>query len=107
MSWLLLLAAILLEVSGTVSMKLAEGFSRPLPSLLIFVFYGLSFVALTYVLRSIDVSVAYAVWAGLGTALVTLVGVVWFREPLTLGRVVSIGLIVVGVVGLHLSTRGS
>jgi small multidrug resistance pump len=68
--WLYLFAAILLEVSGTTCMKLAEGFSRPIPSLLIFVFYGLSIAALVLTLKHLELGVAYAIWAGLGTALI-------------------------------------
>jgi small multidrug resistance pump len=102
-SWLYLAAAIVLEVAGTTSMKLSHGFAKLLPSVLIFVFYGLSFAALTLALRRIDLSVAYAVWAGLGTALIAVIAIVYFREPLTLIKVGSLGLIVAGVVGLHLS----
>src|SRR3989338_1998353 len=71
MSWLLL--AIVLEVCGTTSMKLSEGFAKLLPSILIFVFYGLSFASLTIALKSIDVSIAYAVWSGVGTALIAAI----------------------------------
>ena len=103
--WLLLTGAIVLEVAGTTSMKLSEGFSRLVPSVLIFVFYGLSFVALTLALRKFDVSVAYAVWSGVGTALVAVIGVMYFREPLTALKLVSIALIIAGVVGLNLGER--
>jgi small multidrug resistance pump len=101
--WLLLLAAILLEVAGTTSMKLSQGFTRPVPSAFIFVFYAGAFTALTYALRWIDVSVAYAVWSGLGTALMAVIGAVYFGEVLTPARAACILLIVVGVVGLNLA----
>jgi len=101
--WLYLLFAILLEVAGTTSMKLSEGFSRLLPSVLIFVFYGLSFVALTFALKRIDLGTAYAIWAGIGTALVAAIGMTWFKEPATALKLASICLIIAGVVGLHLS----
>ncbi|MFP4533896.1 MAG: DMT family transporter [Desulfobacterales bacterium] len=100
--WFYLIIAILLEVAGTTSMKVSEGFSRWLPSILIFVFYGLSFASLTLALKRIDVSVAYAIWAGLGTALITVIGIAYFKEPATLIKLISIGLIVVGVIGLNL-----
>ena len=106
MSWVFLLLAILLEVSGTICMKLSEGFTRWGPAVLMFLLYGLSFSALTFVLKKIDVSVAYAIWSGLGTALIGTVGMVWFREPATALKLVSIGLIVMGVVGLNLGTTG-
>ncbi len=100
--WFLLTAAIVLEVAGTTFMKLSEGFTRLVPSVLLFVFYAASFVALTFSLKKIDVGIAYAVWAGVGTALIALVGVVYFHEPVTVMKFASICLIVVGVAGLHL-----
>jgi len=103
LSWAYLIGAILLEVAGTTSMKLAEGFTRPLPSFGVFVFYSASLALLTMALKTWDVSVAYAVWAGLGTALIVLIGVVWFGEALTPLRVTCILLIVIGVAGLNWS----
>ncbi len=102
-SWLYLAGAIILEIAGTTSMKLSEGFTRLVPSILIFVFYAMSFFALTMTLKKIDLSVAYAIWAGVGTALIAMIGVVHFKEPLTLIKMVSIGLIIIGVVGLNLN----
>lgn len=99
--------AILLEVSGTTCMKLSQGFTRLIPSLLIFVFYGASFGAMTLVLKTIDVGIAYAVWAGAGTALIALIGVLWFREPVTGVKVLSLGAVIIGVIGLNLSGGGS
>jgi small multidrug resistance pump len=102
-SWLLLLAAIVFEVMGTTSMKLSRGFSRLIPSILIFVFYGISFAFTTFALRRLEISIAYAVWSGVGTALVALIGWLWFKEPLTALKVISLALIVLGVAGLNLS----
>jgi small multidrug resistance pump len=90
-------------VAGTACMKLAEGFSKLIPSMLIFFFYGLSFVALVMALKGIEISIAYAVWAGTGVILISLIGFIYFREPITLLKLTCIGLIVVGVVGLNLS----
>jgi len=101
-SWLYLTGAILLEVAGTSCMKLSEGFSRLIPSVLIFIFYALSFVGLTIALKKIDVGIAYAVWAGIGTALIAVIGVLYFEETLTLVKALSILLIILGVVGLNL-----
>ena len=102
-AWLILLVAIVLEVCGTTSMKLSQGFTKLTPSVLIFVFYGLSFVALTLCLRYMDVSVAYAVWSGLGTLLIAAIGIAYFKEPLTLVKIGSLVLIIVGVIGVNLS----
>ncbi len=101
--WFSLTCAILLEVAGTTSMKLSEGFTKLVPSVLLFVFYAASFVALTFSLRKIDVSVAYAIWSGIGTGLITVIGMLYFRETATVFKMMSIGLIIIGVVGLNLS----
>jgi small multidrug resistance pump len=102
-AWPYLLMAILLEVCGTTSMKLSAGFTKLLPSILIFVFYSLSFTALTICLKHMDVSVAYAVWSGLGTLLIAIIGAVYFKESMTLMKAVSIALIIIGVIGVNLS----
>jgi small multidrug resistance pump len=103
LSWLYLVLAIIFEVVGTTSMKLSQGFTKVLPSVLMFMAYGLSLSALTLALKTIDISVAYAVWSGLGTALIAAVGVLWMREPLTALKVASIVLIIIGVIGLNSS----
>ncbi|MEH2138107.1 DMT family transporter [Nostoc sp.] len=102
-SWIYLIAAILFEVSGTTCMKLSEGFTKLVPSVLIFIFYGLCFSCLTLALKRIEVSVAYSVWAGLGTVLIAMIGIIWFRESATLIKLLSIALIVVGVIGINAS----
>jgi small multidrug resistance pump len=102
-SWFVLIAAIVAEVGGTTCLKLSEGFSRLVPSLGVVVLYALSFVFLAWVLKTIDLGVAYAIWAGLGTALVATVGFLAFGEAISAVRLVSIGLIILGVVGLQLS----
>jgi small multidrug resistance pump len=101
--WLYLAGAIMLEVAGTTSMKLSHGFTKIVPSVLIFMFYISSFTALTLALKKIDVSSAYAIWSGVGTALITVIGIAYFREPATIVKLVSIVLIILGVVGLNLS----
>jgi len=106
MQWLYLTLAIVLEVCGTTSMKLSDGFTKLAPSVLIFVFYSLSFVAFVYTLKRIDVSIAYATWAGLGILLIGAVGIVYFKEPATALKLFSMLLIVGGVVGLHSSGVG-
>jgi small multidrug resistance pump len=102
-AWYLLAAAIVLEVAGTISMKLSNGFTKLVPSLFLFMFYAAAFTALSFALRKIDVSVAYAIWAGAGTAIVAVIGIIYFREGLNAWKLISLVLIVVGVVGLNLS----
>jgi small multidrug resistance pump len=104
MSWIFLLAAILLEVCGTTCMKMSQGFTKLTPSVLLFIFYAFSFGAVTLAIKSIEVSVAYAIWSGLGTALIAGVGILWFKESLTLWKIASLALIILGIVGLKLSS---
>jgi len=99
MSWFFLFLAVLLEVAGTISMKISQGFTKLTPSLFIFIFYGLSFGALTVALKTINLSVAYALWAGIGTTLIAGVGILWFKEPATSLKLISLGLIILGVIG--------
>jgi small multidrug resistance pump len=103
MGWILLTFAIVLEVAGTTNMKLSEGFSNLVPSVLVIFFYALSIIALTFAVNRLEVSVAYAVWSGMGTALVAMIGLWFFRESVTSVKVVALGLIIVGVVMLHLT----
>ncbi len=102
-SWVLLIAAIAAEVGGTTCLKLSDGLSKLAPSVGVVVCYPVSFVFLAIVLKSMDVSVAYAIWSGLGTALIAIIGFWIFGEPMSGIRVASLGLIVAGVVGLQLS----
>ncbi len=99
--WVCLAGAITLEIAGTISMKLSQGFTRTVPSILLFVFYIASFALMTVAVKRIDVSVSYAIWSGVGTTAIALIGVFWFRETLTTMQVASIVLIVVGVIGLR------
>ncbi len=103
MGYLLLLLAIVLEVCGTTSMKLSQGFTRLWPSVMIFVFYGLSFTLLTFVLKRLEMSIVYAIWSGVGTAIIATVGILYFKESLTLLKLASLALVIIGVIGLNLS----
>ena len=107
MGWALLIVAILLEVAGTTNMKLSEGFSKLVPSVLVLFFYALSIIALTFAVNRLDVSVAYAVWSGMGTALVAIIGLWFFQESVTTVKVVALGLIIIGVVMLHSTSSES
>lgn len=104
-AWAVLAVAILFEVAGTTSMRLSEGLSRLTPSILIFVFYAVSFGLNSMVTRTLGLSVVYAVWSGVGTVLTALIGYLYFKEPATALKLASAGLIVIGVFGLHASSR--
>ena len=103
MGWFLLALGIALEAFGTTCMKFSDGFKEIVPSILVFVFYGLSFTAFIYGLKTIDLSIGYAIWAGLGLALVTTIGIIYFKEPATIQKMAFIVLILIGVIGLSLS----
>lgn len=102
MHWLYLTAAILLEVAGTISMKYSQGFSRLTPSLLMIIFYLLAFAALNFSLKQIEVSVAYAIWSGLGTAMIAIIGYLFLQESMSVLKAVSILLIIIGVIGINI-----
>lgn len=103
MHWLYLIIAITMEVAGTTSMKLSQGFSKLLPSISIFIFYGFSFTFLTLALKVLPVGMTYAIWSAVGTALITLIGIIWFAESFNVIKVISLLLIIIGVAGLHAS----
>jgi len=107
MSVFYLAAAIVLEICGTTSLKLSDGFSRIGPTGAVVVCYLASFALLSLALRGIELSIAYAVWSGVGTALVAAIGIVWFGETAGPWKLLSLALIVLGVGGLHLSGRAS
>lgn len=99
----LLALAIGVEVAASALLPKAEGFTNPLWSAVVLVGYGVAIWLLTVVVRSMPVSVAYAIWAGAGTALVAVVGMVFLGESFGWVKAVSLAMIVAGVVGLNLS----
>jgi small multidrug resistance pump len=102
--WLAL--AIASEIVATVSLKLSDGFTKPLPVVAVIAGYGLSFYALSITLRTIPLGVVYAIWSGVGTAAVVVLGLFLFREALDAVKVAGIGLIIAGVVVLNGVTTG-
>jgi small multidrug resistance pump len=106
-AWAVLSLAIVFEVAGTTCMRLSESFTRLIPSVLIFVFYAISFALNTVVTRTLGLSVVYAVWSGVGTVLTAAIGFIYFKEPATALKMVSAGLIVIGVIGLHTASRAT
>ena len=101
MKWVILALGVIFEVLGTISMKYAEGFTKLVPSLLVFVFYGISLASLVIVLKKMEVSIAYGIWASAGTALIALIGMIWFNENVSIIKVISICFIIIGILGLE------
>ncbi|KLU62795.1 multidrug resistance protein EbrA [Peptococcaceae bacterium CEB3] len=103
MYWLFLIAAIGFEVMGTTSMKLSNGFTKLIPSVLMGLFYILSLSMLTISLKKINVSTAYAIWSGIGTAAIAVIGFIFFKEQINIMKIAAIALIISGVVILNLA----
>ena len=99
-AFLLLSLAILSEVGATLALRVSDGFSRPIPSLLVVAGYGVSFWLLALALKEIPVSLTYAIWSGVGTALIAVAGVVAFGETMNAMKLASLGIIILGVAGL-------
>jgi small multidrug resistance pump len=107
MTYLFLLLAILCEAAWATSMKLAQGFTRPIPAAAMLGFYLASLVFLTLAARKLDLSIAYALWVGAGMSLIAIIGILYFREPVTPLKLVSLAFIAAGIVGLRLSGTGA
>lgn len=107
MAWLLLAMTVVFEVMGTTMMKLSNGFTNLWPSIGVFLCYAVSLAGITLVLRHMELSVAYAVWSGAGTALTALIGIYLFREPAGAIKVASLALIIAGVIGLKLAASAA
>ena len=104
-AWGLLSVAIAFEVVGTTSMKLSHGFTQLWPSVLMFACYALAFSCNTFATKTLDLSITYAVWSGVGTVVTAAIGMLYFRESATALKLVCISLIVIGVFGLHSVSR--
>lgn len=102
-SWCYLFVAIITGVLGTINMKLSHGLKYSRPTILSLFFYVICFIALTLTLKHIELSVVYAVWSGLGTVIVSLVGIFHFGERASKRKALYLFLIIVGIIGIHVS----
>ena len=93
--------AVVLEVIGTSALKMSDFFTKLTPTIVTIITYGPALALLAVTLRYIPVGIAYAIWAGAGIVLITLVGWLWFKQPLDLPAILGLGLIIVGVVVVH------
>lgn len=104
MSWILLVLAGLLEVVWAIGLKYTEGFTKLWPSVLTLVAMGVSFYLLSLAMRTIPLGTAYAVWVGIGAVGAAIAGMLLFKEPATILRIVSLMLVIGGIVGLKVSS---
>ena len=104
MPWILLLVAGVLEVGWAIGLKYTEGFTRLVPSVLTIAAMAGSMLLLGLAMKSLPVGTSYAVWVGVGAVGTAILGMVLFNEPASAGRLISLGLIVAGIVGLRLAS---
>jgi small multidrug resistance pump len=103
LAWIYLSAAIATEVVGTVFLRYTDGFTKLSPSILVLATYAASLWLTALALRQLEISLAYAVWAGVGTAAVAVIGMAALGESVNALKLASIALVISGVVGLNLS----
>ena len=102
--WLILSFAILMEVSGTLCLKLSQGMTRPLPVIGVVVFYLATFVLMSHSLKNLEVGTVYAIWSGAGTALVATIGILYFGESFHWLKILGLCFIIGGVILLRLTS---
>ena len=105
MAYIYLLIAIIAEVVGTSALKASDGFTKWIPNIIVVIGYGLAFYFLSLVLRSIPVGVTYAIWSGLGIVLISLVGYIYFKQPLDLPAIAGMVLIISGVILINIFSK--
>lgn len=104
-TYLILFVAIVLEVVGTSALQASQQFTRPLPTLVMAASYLAAFYCLSLVLRVIPVGIAYALWSGLGIVLISIIGLVVFKQKLDLPAVLGLGMIVAGAITINVFSK--
>ncbi len=107
MGYLYLTLAVIFEVCGTTSLKYTNGFTNLIPSLIFIICYGISFYSLSLSLKTIDLAVAYAIWGAVGIAIISAIGFFVFHETFNWIKIISILFIIIGVIGVRLSSSVS
>jgi len=105
MSWFVLFIAGLLETAWAVGLKYTEGFTKLWPSIGTVIAMAGSFILLSYSLKSLPLGTAYAVWTGIGAVGTVILGMFLFQEPKDLSRILFIGFIIVGIIGLQITSQ--
>ena len=105
MAYILLALAIVSEVTGSTFLVKSEGFTQLVPSILVVIFYVISFYLLSQVIKTIPLGVAYAIWGGVGIVLTALIGFLIFRQSLDLAALIGIALIIGGVIVMNIFSK--
>jgi small multidrug resistance pump len=105
MGYIYLALAIVVEVIGTIALQASEGFSKPLPSVIVILGYGSAFYLLSLVLKYMPVGIVYAIWAGLGIVLISIAGAILYKQELDLPAMIGMGLIVAGVAVINIFSK--
>ncbi len=95
--WIILSMAIIIESIGLTFMKTANGLSKFYPSLYMFICYIICLCLLTIAVKKIDLGLAYAIWSGVGTALICIIGIIFFNEIYTLYKLIGLLMIIIGI----------
>ncbi|WP_132876939.1 DMT family transporter [Tamaricihabitans halophyticus] len=103
MAWLVLVVSGILEAGWAIALKMSNGFSRLVPTVVFGVLAALSFAGLAWAMKQLPVGTAYAVWVGIGASLTAIIGMVWLNDGASVGKILSLVLIVAGVIGLNLA----
>ena len=107
MGYVYLFFAIVAEIIGTTALKASHQFTKLVPSIIVFIGYGIAFYLLSLVLKTVPVGIAYAIWCGVGIVFITLIGTFFFKERLDIPAFIGIGLIIAGVMVINLFSKVS
>lgn len=104
MAWIYLFLAGLTEIAFAIGLKYTQGWTRPWPSVITLSLIGLSLFLLSQALKTLPIGTGYAVWTGIGAVGTVIVGILFFDEPKTLVRLICVGLVLAGIVGLKITS---
>ncbi len=107
MPYLILIFAVIAETIGTTALQASQQFTRPWPSLVVILAYGISFAALAWVLKFMPVGIAYALWSGMGILFIATIGLILFGQKLDMAAIIGLGLIVAGIAIINLFSNTS
>ena len=107
MVWLILLLAGLFETAWAIGLKYTDGFSRLWPTVGTLVAMAISVILLAHAMKTLPVGTAYAIWTGIGAVGAVIMGIILFHEPATVARMICLGLIISGIIGLKIVGTGT